>query len=99
MILDDIVADKKIRLAEHKKRIDLQAMRRLAEQQEATDRSFYENLKKPGISIIGEFKKATRWTLTEPYFQVRPCSLSSPYLQSWADAPLSSSQANQPWPT
>lgn len=59
MILDDIVADKKIRLAEHKKRIDLQAMRRLAEQQETTDRSFYENLKKPGISIIGEFKKAS----------------------------------------
>lgn len=59
MILDDIVADKKIRLAEHKKRIDLQAMRRLAKQQEATDRSFYENLKKPGISIIGEFKKAS----------------------------------------
>ena len=59
MILDDIVADKKIRLAEHKKRIDLQAMRRLAKQQETTDRSLYENLKKPGISIIGEFKKAS----------------------------------------
>lgn len=59
MILDDIVADKRIRLAEHKKRIDLQAMRQLAEQQEITGRSFYDNLKKPGISIIGEFKKAS----------------------------------------
>ena len=36
MILDDIVADKRIRLVEHKKRIDLQAMRRLAEEREAT---------------------------------------------------------------
>ena len=59
MILDEIVADKKIRLAEHKKQIDLCAMRRLAEEQEATDRSFYGSLKKNGISIIGEFKKAS----------------------------------------
>ena len=59
MILDEIVADKKIRLDEHKKRIDFYSMRRLAEEQESTGRSFYENLKKPGISIIGEFKKAS----------------------------------------
>ena len=59
MILDEIVADKKIRLDEHKKRIDFYTMRRLAEEQESTGRSFYENLKKPGISIIGEFKKAS----------------------------------------
>ena len=59
MILDEIVADKKIRLSEQKKEIDLQAMRRLAEEREATGRSFYDNLKKPGISIIGEFKKAS----------------------------------------
>lgn len=59
MILDEIVADKKIRLNEQKKQIDLYAMRRLAEESEATGRSFYDNLKKTGISIIGEFKKAS----------------------------------------
>lgn len=59
MILDEIVTNKKIRLAEHKKRIDPAVMRRLAEEQKATDRSFYDNLKRPGISIIGEFKKAS----------------------------------------
>ena len=46
MILDEIVADKKIRLVEQKKRIDLCAMRRLAEEQKATGRSFYDNLNK-----------------------------------------------------
>ena len=59
MILDEIVADKKIRLSEQKKRMDLEAVRRLAEEQKPSDRSFYDNLKKPGISIIGEFKKAS----------------------------------------
>lgn len=59
MILDEIVADKKIRLSEQKKRMDLEAVRRLAEEQQPSDRSFYDNLKKPGISIIGEFKKAS----------------------------------------
>lgn len=59
MILDEIVADKKIRLAEQKKSIDLAAVRRLAEEQQPSGRSFYDNLKKPGISIIGEFKKAS----------------------------------------
>ena len=59
MILDDIVADKKIRLNEQKKRVDLAAVRRMAEAQKPSVRSFYDNLKKPGISIIGEFKKAS----------------------------------------
>ena len=59
MILDDIVADKKIRLAEQKKSVDLTAVRRMAEEQKPAGRSFFENLKKPGISIIGEFKKAS----------------------------------------
>ena len=59
MILDEIVADKKIRLTEQKKRLDLATVRRLAEEQEPSGRSFYENLKQPGISIIGEFKKAS----------------------------------------
>ena len=59
MILDEIVSDKKIRLKEQKKQIDLYALRRLAEEQEPTGRSFYDNLKRSGISIIGEFKKAS----------------------------------------
>ena len=61
MILDRIVADKKIRLAEHKTRIDGQTMRRLAEEGEPkrAEVTFCENLKKPGISIIGEFKQAS----------------------------------------
>lgn len=59
MILDDIVADKKIRLKEHKSRISPQEMRRLAETYDGPSYSFIEGLKKPGISIIGEFKKAS----------------------------------------
>lgn len=65
MILDQIVADKRIRLPEHKARISEQTMRNLAEgavikqRFHPTGRSFYENLKKPGLSIIGEFKKAS----------------------------------------
>ena len=62
-ILDEIVADKRIRLKEHKARISEAEMRRMAEE---TLRSgagrgdlFYENMAKPGISIIGEFKMAS----------------------------------------
>lgn len=59
MILDDIVADKRNRLPQHKAKIDPPAMRRMAEEMKNTDRSFFNSLKKPGISIIGEFKKAS----------------------------------------
>lgn len=59
MILDEIVAHKKIRLAEQKKRVAPEEMRRLAESRAGAGRGFYEQLKKPGISIIGEFKKAS----------------------------------------
>lgn len=59
MILDVIVEDKKKRLPEHKKNISEQEMRRLAEAYEGEIHSFAEALKKPGISIIGEFKKAS----------------------------------------
>jgi indole-3-glycerol phosphate synthase len=60
MILDQIVEDKKKRLPEHKARISEQEMRRLAEETETRAANcFYENLKKPGLSIIGEFKKAS----------------------------------------
>lgn len=60
MILDEIVANKKIRLAQQKRQVELTAMRRLAEEAIPSQRaSFYDNLKKEGISIIGEFKKAS----------------------------------------
>ncbi len=62
MILDKIVADKQIRLAEAKKLVSPEEIRKRAEQKRKEDmgaRCFYEALKKPGISIIGEFKNAS----------------------------------------
>lgn len=59
MILDTIVADKQVRLKEHKARISPAEMIRLAEQYAGSSPGFYEGLTKPGISIIGEFKKAS----------------------------------------
>lgn len=59
MILDRIVEDKKKRLLEHKQRIPENKMRRLAESYEGERHSFEEALRKDGISIIGEFKKAS----------------------------------------
>ncbi len=66
MILDTIVADKKIRLQKHKKRISPAQMRRMAKEAETgadgpagAGARFYDALAKPGISIIGEFKKAS----------------------------------------
>jgi indole-3-glycerol phosphate synthase len=59
MILDTIVADKKIRLIEHKKHSSLEEMKRLAEEVYREEHLFYQALKKEGISIIGEFKKAS----------------------------------------
>ncbi len=59
MILDQIVEDKKIRLEEQKEQISPAEMRRMAEEAKDVGASFYEALKKPGISIIGEFKKGS----------------------------------------
>ena len=60
MILDQIVEDKKKRLLEHKAKVSEEKMRRLAEQTPTRYADcFYRNLKKPGLSIIGEFKKAS----------------------------------------
>ena len=63
MILETIVRDKRIRLAEHKARIPETDMRALAEDalkaHEFEDDLFYRNMSKPGISIIGEFKQAS----------------------------------------
>ncbi len=59
MILDKIVEDKKVRLPEQKKEISPARMWKMAEEQSETHASFSDALKKPGISIIGEFKKAS----------------------------------------
>lgn len=59
MILDEIVADKKKRLVEHKARISEEEMKRLAAECERESISFYSALAKEGLSIIGEFKKAS----------------------------------------
>lgn len=66
MILDEIVADKKKRLPQHKANISEQKMREMAEEiikkqpvEKKGKNAFYQALAKPGISIIGEFKKAS----------------------------------------
>lgn len=58
-ILDEIVADKRKRLAEHKAVISEGEMKRLALENERRSISFYNALAKEGLSIIGEFKKAS----------------------------------------
>lgn len=60
MILDKIVEDKKNRLPMHKALISEKEMIKMAEETKTRElNSFYNNLKKDGISIIGEFKKAS----------------------------------------
>ncbi|MCD8076971.1 MAG: indole-3-glycerol phosphate synthase TrpC [Lachnospiraceae bacterium] len=58
MILDDIVKDKRKRLIEAKRQVSPEEMRRRALAETRTPVSFYEARAKPGLSIIGEFKKA-----------------------------------------
>ena len=63
MILDTIVEDKKIRLREEKDMIPVSLMRDKAysvlKDKTRDTTKFYHNLAKDGISIIGEFKKAS----------------------------------------
>lgn len=59
MILDVIVEDKKRRLEEHKKRISEEQMKKAALSSGRKSISFYDALAKSGLSIIGEFKKAS----------------------------------------
>lgn len=59
MILDEIVADKKKRLKEQKERMGQYEMKARAEAVSRKPISFYEALKKDGLSIIGEFKRAS----------------------------------------
>lgn len=59
MILDKIVADKKIRLREQKRRLPLEEVIRQAKDVKRKEHLFYQALEKDGISIIGEFKQAS----------------------------------------
>ena len=59
MILDVIVEDKLRRLPEQKKKISEEKMKELALSSTRKSYSFYEALRKDGLSIIGEFKKAS----------------------------------------
>lgn len=59
MILDVIVEDKKKRLLEQKQRISEEKMKELALASDRKSISFYDALEKDGLSIIGEFKKAS----------------------------------------
>jgi len=59
MILDEIVKDKEKRLVEHKSRVSMEQIQELALASTRKSISFYEALKKNGLSIIGEFKKAS----------------------------------------
>lgn len=59
MILDEIVADKKKRIAEDKEKISYEEMKEMALNCDRESVSFFDALKKPGLSIIGEFKKAS----------------------------------------
>ena len=63
MILDEIVKDKRIRLEEHKAAYPLAEAvadaNAVCKAGKRCDDRFFNNLAKPGISIIGEFKKAS----------------------------------------
>lgn len=59
MILDEIVEAKKKRLPEHKAGISEEDMKRMARNSNRKSISFYQALAKDGLSIIGEFKKAS----------------------------------------
>lgn len=61
MILDEIVRDKRARIAKAKKIATPSEMKEAALKYAGKkgNMSFYEALKKPGLSIIGEFKKAS----------------------------------------
>ena len=59
MILDEIVESKKKRLPQHKALISDAKMKELAFKSTRRSFSFYDALAKDGLSIIGEFKKAS----------------------------------------
>lgn len=59
MILDTIVKDKKRRLVEHKAAVPEKEMKRMALASDRKSISFRKALARDGLSIVGEFKKAS----------------------------------------
>lgn len=59
MILDEIVVAKKKRLVEHKAKVNEEVMKQSALENKRKSICFYDALAKEGLSIIGEFKKAS----------------------------------------
>ncbi|GHU43037.1 indole-3-glycerol phosphate synthase [Clostridia bacterium] len=59
MILEKIVIDKEARLVEQKKQCSPLSMKQLAEETKPHPADFYQALQQEGLSIIGEFKKAS----------------------------------------
>lgn len=59
MILDEIVRDKQKRLLVHKASVGEEKMRKMALSCKREGVSFYDALAKSGLSVIGEFKKAS----------------------------------------
>ncbi|MBR3771443.1 MAG: indole-3-glycerol phosphate synthase, partial [Clostridium sp.] len=59
MILDEIVKDKRARLIVQKQDISEAKMKEMALTSTRESISFYDALAKDGLSIIGEFKKAS----------------------------------------
>ncbi len=59
MILDEIVASKKVRLIQQKQMISEEKMKEMASRCGRESISFYEALRKDTLSIIGEFKNAS----------------------------------------
>ena len=59
MILDDIVAAKKKRLVRHKENVSEQDMKNLALNEKRVPISFYNALRKQGLSIIKRHLQAT----------------------------------------
>lgn len=59
MILDEIVEKKIERLAKAKREISKDDMMKRANDCDYEHRSFYQAMKKPGLSLIGEYKKAS----------------------------------------
>ncbi len=77
-ILDKIIAKKKIRLAECGYKPDIKRLYTLMENDDRA--SFYEAIKSPGLSIIGEIKKASPSKgLIKPDF--RPVELAKDYAE------------------
>ncbi|MGN0642417.1 MAG: indole-3-glycerol phosphate synthase TrpC [Huintestinicola sp.] len=85
MILDDIVAQRKIQLAREKSRISDEEMYNKAVGRKTPCRNFKAALKKSGLSVIAEVKKASPSKgLIQPDFD--PAKISAAYEAAGADA-------------